>query len=299
MATGWSDSGRWKPGAARTALLEDRGLITELEEREGPSARTGSRDRTYAPHTLREEVRRRSPTSASKAIRSRDIHRNRIHEPASEYWEAANHTPPGASMTETTRAAEPWDFAGWGESGKITDLGSGPTEVSRLDQAHKHTLGTWRATAICGNDITSSCSTSPRCARRRPARCAPDRAPGGRRRCSTCSADLRRGRQRAAAERRHLHRPAQHHRARSWRRGRRADPAVLRRHRGDQRQRGDALRPQPVARLDVIGATVGLLGFFALLNIVGHHRVGGRRARHLRRSTWSRSRCCAWSAASR
>ena len=56
----------------------------------------------------------------------------------------------------TSVRAEPWDFAGWGESSKITDLGSGPTAVSHLDQPHKHTLGTWRATAICGNDITSS-----------------------------------------------------------------------------------------------------------------------------------------------
>jgi len=59
-------------------------------------------------------------------------------------------------MADGTHAAEPWDFAGWGESRRITDLGSGPTSVSHLDQAHKHTLGTWRATAICGNDITSS-----------------------------------------------------------------------------------------------------------------------------------------------
>jgi len=59
-------------------------------------------------------------------------------------------------VDERALATEPWDFAGWGESGKITDLGTGPTRVSRLDQPHKHTLGAWRATAICGNDITSS-----------------------------------------------------------------------------------------------------------------------------------------------
>jgi amino acid transporter len=29
--------------------------------------------------------------------------------------------------------------------------------VSHLDQPHKHTLGPWSSTAICGNDITSSC----------------------------------------------------------------------------------------------------------------------------------------------
>ncbi len=51
---------------------------------------------------------------------------------------------------------EPWDFAGWGKSSRITDLDTGPTNVSRLDQPHRHTLGAWRATAICGNDITSS-----------------------------------------------------------------------------------------------------------------------------------------------
>jgi amino acid transporter len=59
-------------------------------------------------------------------------------------------------MSENEHAAEPWDFAGWGKSTKITDLGTGPTRVSRLDQPHKHSLGAWRATAICGNDITSS-----------------------------------------------------------------------------------------------------------------------------------------------
>jgi amino acid transporter len=59
-------------------------------------------------------------------------------------------------MPEIATTVEPWDFAGWGESGKITDLGSGPTQVYRLDQPHKHSLGQWRATAICGNDITSS-----------------------------------------------------------------------------------------------------------------------------------------------
>jgi len=51
---------------------------------------------------------------------------------------------------------EPWEFAGWGRAERISDLGSGPTQVSRLDQPHKHSLGTWRATAVCGNDITSS-----------------------------------------------------------------------------------------------------------------------------------------------
>ena len=51
---------------------------------------------------------------------------------------------------------DPWEFAGWGQAGRIADLDSGPTEVSRLDQPVRHLLGTWRSTAICGNDITSS-----------------------------------------------------------------------------------------------------------------------------------------------
>jgi amino acid transporter len=64
-------------------------------------------------------------------------------------------TPSSAPIAERTQA-EPWDFAGWGQSRRITDLGRGPTIVSHLDQPEKHTLGAWRATAICGNDITSS-----------------------------------------------------------------------------------------------------------------------------------------------
>jgi amino acid transporter len=59
-------------------------------------------------------------------------------------------------MPPSVAAPEPWEFAGWGKASRITDLGDGPTAVSHLDQQHKHTLGTWRATAICGNDITSS-----------------------------------------------------------------------------------------------------------------------------------------------
>lgn len=52
--------------------------------------------------------------------------------------------------------AEPWEFAGWGKAEKIRDLGIAPTELSSLDQPGKHSLGTWRSTSICGNDITSS-----------------------------------------------------------------------------------------------------------------------------------------------
>jgi amino acid transporter len=49
-----------------------------------------------------------------------------------------------------------WEFAGWGKAERIVDLDTGPTTVHRLDQPAKHMLGPWRSTAICGNDITSS-----------------------------------------------------------------------------------------------------------------------------------------------
>ena len=52
---------------------------------------------------------------------------------------------------------EPWEFAGWGTADKIDDLGEGPIEVHHLGSAHEHRLGQLKATAICGNDITSSC----------------------------------------------------------------------------------------------------------------------------------------------
>jgi amino acid transporter len=51
---------------------------------------------------------------------------------------------------------EPWEFAGWGKAARISDLADVEMPVRRLDQPQKHTLGSWRATAICGNDITSS-----------------------------------------------------------------------------------------------------------------------------------------------
>ncbi|MCK5795831.1 MAG: APC family permease [Deltaproteobacteria bacterium] len=48
---------------------------------------------------------------------------------------------------------EPFDFAGWGTAGKITDL----APEKRQEPPPKHKLGTLAATAISGNDITSSC----------------------------------------------------------------------------------------------------------------------------------------------
>ncbi len=54
---------------------------------------------------------------------------------------------------------EDWDFAGWGKASRIDDLGSEPIRQRELGVPveRSHRLGVWRATAICGNDITSSC----------------------------------------------------------------------------------------------------------------------------------------------
>jgi amino acid transporter len=51
---------------------------------------------------------------------------------------------------------EDWEFPGWGTARRLKDLDTTGVRVSRLDQP-KHLLGPWRSTAICGNDITSSC----------------------------------------------------------------------------------------------------------------------------------------------
>jgi amino acid transporter len=61
-------------------------------------------------------------------------------------------------MAETTAppALEAWEFPGWGTARRLSDLDTQGVEVRRLDQP-KHLLGRWRSTAICGNDITSSC----------------------------------------------------------------------------------------------------------------------------------------------
>jgi len=56
----------------------------------------------------------------------------------------------------TQASSEPWEFAGWGRAERIENLERQGLRLKRLDQPHKHTLGSWRATAICGNDITSS-----------------------------------------------------------------------------------------------------------------------------------------------
>ncbi len=58
--------------------------------------------------------------------------------------------PPRGSLEE-------WEFPGWGTVQRIDDLDKGPVELHPLDSAPSHKLGEVAATAICGNDITSSC----------------------------------------------------------------------------------------------------------------------------------------------
>lgn len=64
--------------------------------------------------------------------------------------------PPSSDQSNPETRFPSWHFAGWGHAESIKDIETGPVEVSRLDQPHRHSLGVWRATAICGNDISSS-----------------------------------------------------------------------------------------------------------------------------------------------
>jgi amino acid transporter len=58
------------------------------------------------------------------------------------------------SMTEE---ASVYELPGWGHAKRILDLDSQRGSITRLDTPAPHKLGEWKATAICGNDITSSC----------------------------------------------------------------------------------------------------------------------------------------------
>lgn len=63
-------------------------------------------------------------------------------------------------MRKREAGFERWTFAGWGTATRITDLaGLDPASVTvhHLDTTQRDALGSLPATAICGNDITSSC----------------------------------------------------------------------------------------------------------------------------------------------
>jgi len=61
-----------------------------------------------------------------------------------------------SSQSESSATAA-WKFAGWGTAECIEDLGADPVTVTHLGAGLAQKLGQWKATAICGNDITSSC----------------------------------------------------------------------------------------------------------------------------------------------
>jgi amino acid transporter len=72
-------------------------------------------------------------------------------------------TPPAGTSSpqlETTvpeATPEPWEFAGWGRAERLSDLGVEPGLESGAVPRRRGKLGAWFSTAICGNDITSSC----------------------------------------------------------------------------------------------------------------------------------------------
>lgn len=51
--------------------------------------------------------------------------------------------------------AEPWNFAGWGHAERLEFYATAPSAPPKVTRSHTK-LGQWSATAICGNDITSS-----------------------------------------------------------------------------------------------------------------------------------------------
>lgn len=61
------------------------------------------------------------------------------------------------TQTQDKEQSAGWDFPGWGTAETLDDLESGPVHITHLDSGIAGKLGVWRSTAICGNDITSSC----------------------------------------------------------------------------------------------------------------------------------------------
>jgi hypothetical protein len=62
-----------------------------------------------------------------------------------------------ADASGAPHALPPWQFAGWGAARRIEDLAEVSDPTADAERAHHSSLGTLAATAIWGNDITSSC----------------------------------------------------------------------------------------------------------------------------------------------
>ena len=68
-----------------------------------------------------------------------------------------NPAPPRRPASVTAKSPAFWDFPGWGTAERIENVGEDPIRLRPIDAVPAHRLGVWKATAICGNDITSSC----------------------------------------------------------------------------------------------------------------------------------------------
>lgn len=62
----------------------------------------------------------------------------------------------GAAAESRQPRTDSFEFVGWGKSERIDDLDSSCSFGDAVP-AHSVKLGVWRSTAVCGNDITSSC----------------------------------------------------------------------------------------------------------------------------------------------
>ena len=63
---------------------------------------------------------------------------------------------PEPAGTAAPQRGSAWVFPGWGHAERITDLDQVAPTREQDATAPQRKLGEWRATAICGNDITSS-----------------------------------------------------------------------------------------------------------------------------------------------
>jgi len=98
-----------------------------------------------------------NPKSFDEASNGGDV------ETASEPAATSNATEAGAasgagvaSNGDSPSDDRAWVFQGWGRAQRITNLGESAEVRAPCAIAPQHKLGQWRATAICGNDITSS-----------------------------------------------------------------------------------------------------------------------------------------------
>lgn len=62
-----------------------------------------------------------------------------------------------SSQTTEDRRKASWEFPGWGTAERIDNLDMESLNVAEGDRHLTGSLGEWKSTAICGNDITSSC----------------------------------------------------------------------------------------------------------------------------------------------